>query len=530
MNISNQTLENGHKLIIKTKIPIMGISLLKNYVDETLGEMGQSEFAKKFRYSKDGGASFSGWADLTDSNLSKVDIDVAEWYIFEYEYTHVGVRNPMYFSSSRMSIRVETSDKDEIYKKTDFSKFFDIDDPDVLAWAYNVLEKLYEKGILPKYYSRNNVKDFQDYWLTVTHFFALIVKLGRLPENIPDNKILFEQFLDVRGLFFSGEEDKEQREYLFRNYIMEYGKRGTYEIFTKDGKNLGEFLRLINYKEIDELIYTALYNDEMGWCLGSSSPMWDQAILLHSLFKGYEYGEDVVDVTRYPVNPGTEIVEYNERKYLKLTADNFLGNRISQFSKANVIEYGNGSLKNIDGRQTVLFKISPDMDYEISFRIAQKSTSDIEFGVVPLNRNFQQTQLKDSRNGVDSNIFGTFSVEAKENGECVYTACILNSNTEHNAKMCVNVPNGNNLINKGETVYIMPQIKILHDSESLIRDIKIKPLNLPSSQGQMGQKEIFLPYFNNNSLRSDDEVKEITERFLLPYKLKIWSNLKIVDK
>lgn len=501
----------------------MGISFLKNYVDETLGEMSQSEFIKKFRYSKDGGSSFSEWAALNDATLSKVDLDSLEWYIFEYEYTHKGVRNPMYFSRSTLSMRVETMDKDDIYKKTDFSKYFEIDDPDVLAWAYNVLEKLYERGILPKYYSRNNVKDFQDYWLTVTHFFSLIVKLGRLLENIPENKILFEQFLNGRGLFLSGNEDQDQREYLFQNYIEEYSKRGTLEVFNKNGKNLGEFLRLINFKNIDDIIYSALYNDEMGWCLGSSSPLWDQAQLIHSLVKGYEYDEDVVDITRYPVKSGTEIVEINDKKYMKLSGDNFLGNRLVTFNDSNVIEYGDGSLKNIDGRQTTLFKISPEMDYEISFRLAKEAPSDIEFSLFSLNSTFDQTTLKDGKNGVPSNIFGTFSIKAQTGHEGVYTACILNSKTEPNAEMCVNVPNGTNLINRGDTVYITPQIKILHDSESYVRDIKIKPLNLPSSQGQMGQKNLFLPYYKNNSLKSDKEVKDLTERYLLPYKLKIWS-------
>ena len=42
-----------------------------------------------------------------------------------------------------------------IYDKSVFKQFFENNDPQVLAWALNVLEKLYEPGIVP--YTLNGI-------------------------------------------------------------------------------------------------------------------------------------------------------------------------------------------------------------------------------------------------------------------------------------------------------------------------------------------------------------------------------------
>lgn len=67
----------------------------------------------------------------------------------------------------------------------------------MLRWAFNVLEKLYVQGVLPKYIKRDyteNSKDFISYWLSITHMFALIVYMSRQFLNIPSNPILFNAF------------------------------------------------------------------------------------------------------------------------------------------------------------------------------------------------------------------------------------------------------------------------------------------------------------------------------------------------
>lgn len=523
MEITNQTLQNGQKLIIKTKVPVMGISLLRNYVDETLGEMGQSFYKKMFRYSSDGGKTFSEWFELTDTNLSKVNLASNNWYIFEYEYTHQGVRNPMYFSKSTLEVKVKTNENTDIYDKTDFSEYFDVNDLEVIGWAYNVLEKLYENGILPKYYSRSNIKDFQDYWLTVTHFFALIVKAGRLLENLPNNKILFERFLNGRGLFLSGNETQKQREYLFDNYINEYSKRGTIKIFEKDvDGNLGEFLRLINFVG-GEFIYSQLFNYEVGWCLGESSPTWDQTNKMYSLVKGYEFGGNVVDLSRYPLRKETQVETLNGKTYIVLTQVNYLGSHSSNYNENNVIYFGDGSLTNISGSLKNIFPISPNLDYEISFVVDKSKSGTLEFSLMSLDKNFAPTNLLNSKTGSNSNVFSTFNVVQDNGNEMYIKGVLMKSGTTANTKYSVMSPNGNNLINSGNTSYIMPQIKVVGQNDIRVRDIKIRPLSLPTSQGQLGEKNILLSYLKNNSLKSNKEVVDISKKYLLPYKTIMWN-------
>lgn len=146
--------------------------------------------------------------------------------LFEYTYEHEGQNGELYFNWVQLEGEVRQGD-DTIYSKTDFKQFFDVNDINVLGWAFNVLEKLYELGILPKYVQRDyteNSKDFIDYWLSITHFFALIVYMARQFEDIPGNNILFNLFLEGRGLALSGEETQLQRNYLFSHYIDEFRK------------------------------------------------------------------------------------------------------------------------------------------------------------------------------------------------------------------------------------------------------------------------------------------------------------------
>ena len=62
----------------------------------------------------------------------------------------------------------------EIYNKTVFKRFFEENDPAVMEWAENVLEKVSSPGILPTFIKKDG-EDFKAYWETVCHIFALVV-------------------------------------------------------------------------------------------------------------------------------------------------------------------------------------------------------------------------------------------------------------------------------------------------------------------------------------------------------------------
>jgi anti-anti-sigma regulatory factor len=61
----------------------------------------------------------------------------------------------------------------------------------------------------------------------------------------------------------------------------------------------GELLRLISYSEADDFMFALLQNFESGWCIGKSSPMWNNTENVLNLIKGYEFG-DVESSSAYP--------------------------------------------------------------------------------------------------------------------------------------------------------------------------------------------------------------------------------------
>lgn len=124
---------------------------------------------------------------------------------------------------------METNDKyflldnNPIYNSTVFSRFFKENDPLVMKWAENVLAKVSGSNILPKFIEKGG-KDFQSFWGTITHLFALIVLYSRKYKEIDTNQILFELFIENRGLVSNLVTSQEQMRYLFYNYITEYEK------------------------------------------------------------------------------------------------------------------------------------------------------------------------------------------------------------------------------------------------------------------------------------------------------------------
>lgn len=71
-------------------------------------------------------------------------------------------------------------------------------DSEILAWNYNVLDKISGDSILPHYISKD--KDFSIFWGWITHFFAIIVHFGRKFKKI-FNWEYYLSFLDEIGLY-----------------------------------------------------------------------------------------------------------------------------------------------------------------------------------------------------------------------------------------------------------------------------------------------------------------------------------------
>lgn len=416
----------------------------------------------------------------------------------------------------------------EIYDKTVFKRFFELNDSKVIAWADNVFEKIKNPGILPTFIKKDG-EDFESFWKTICHLFALTVLYSRKFNEIDTNRILFELFIENRGLITDEISTVEQMQYLFDNYVDEYRKRGRLDIVSKEGVILGELLRLIRQDTTREFIFALLSNKDSGWSLGYSSPLWNRTDTVLNITKGYEFTESVVDLDKYPTinKTGISIVEDLDNDGNPIRSMTFIGDELTGLSAE-------------DNKLNVL-KINENLDYQISFKIKYSDAIDqnVKFGVEvydeimnPLDC-FEAYRANPTLSDTVSNSFITNDGNLMLPVANVFYECrgiLFKRNTVLSQQADLNFLNGRALKLPEGARYI--SIKLIQDRTVLadgapnpktisgvyIYDIKIKPLYLPFYQGYLGDKNVIASYYENNSLRSINTIEQFIETYLISYK------------
>lgn len=401
----------------------------------------------------------------------------------------------------------------EIYNKTVFKRFFEENDPAVMEWAENVLEKVSSPGILPTFIKKDG-EDFKAYWGTVCHIFALVVLYAKQYNEIDTNKILFELFIKNRGLVTDEVDTLEQMRYLFDNYVKEYRKRGTLDIVNKEGTILGELLRLIRYKSEEEFIFALLMSRDTGWTMGYSSPTWNRTDTVLNVTKGYETTTSVTNLSAYPlVNPtGVVIVDDVDNDGNPIKAMTFVGNSLVGISSAE--------------DKSKLLPVSENMTYQISFKAKTSSVNNqnLKFGVEVYGKGKQVMTCKESYGEAESISFVSNDGALSLPFAGVYYECrgiLSRKDRAYASPVALNFPNGRGLQMKEGISYLslfLTQDRSVASNNVYIYDIKIKPLFLPFYQGNLGEKDVIAAYYKNNSLVSDTGIKDFSEEYLLSYK------------
>lgn len=401
----------------------------------------------------------------------------------------------------------------EIYNKTVFKRFFEENDPAVMEWAENVLEKVSSPGILPTFIKKDG-EDFKAYWETVCHIFALVVLYAKQYNEIDTNKILFELFIENRGLVTDEVDTLEQMQYLFDNYVKEYRKRGTLDIVNKEGTILGELLRLIRYKTEEEFIFALLMARDTGWTMGYSSPTWNRTDTVLNVTKGYETTTNITDLNAYPlVNPtGVVVVSDIDNDGNPIKAMTFVGNSLVGISSAE--------------DKSKLLPVSENMTYQISFKAKTSSVNNqnLKFGVEVYGKGKQVMTCKESYGEAESISFVSNDGALRLPFAGVYYECrgiLSRKDRAYASPVVLNFPNGRGLQMKEGTSYLslfLTQDRSAASNNVYIYDIKIKPIFLPFYQGNLGEKDVIAAYYKNNSLISDTGIKDFSEEYLLSYK------------
>jgi len=496
--IDNRTTAEGDVLIIKPEIPIVGLISLYNFVDTTDNESETEYFLKEFRYSVDGGINFSSWNELTIENISSIKISKENQFVIEYRYTQVGENPLLDLEFDDILVSGEYEDLDyKTYNSTYLKDFFTPNDINVYGWALNVLEKVYDKGILPEYIERGNIQgnimidnDFLVYWNTITHYFAVIVYFARQFKDITKNEQLLEQFFINRDINVS-DLDYSEMLILFENWVEEFRKRGT-EQEIEEGS---ELKRIIGVGEFDEFILSNILNYATGICVGKSSPTWRGTDFIVNLNKSYEKDKEVKDLTKYPLvnSSGISVVEGK-----MIIASQSAGGRC-------------GIYDDLDEDKRIV--ISSDLDYEVSFFVEVSSTNTpITFSLKGFDVDGNVVNLVSDKDGVNRNYF--FEKKSLPHIDTIYyvRGVLWNKNKENDISSYI-YPEGVNLKSVSSVVKIIPQIYVDNLSGSLstgiakFSNIKLRPLKLPISRGQIGIHDIVMMYADLSKSRMlEDEI------------------------
>jgi len=598
--IQNKATENGDVLIIKSEVPIIGLVALLDFLDDTSGETAGRYFTKEFRYSIDG-LNYTDFVTLNESNLATIEINSTDTFFVEYRYRRDGSDTTGEIAFNNVELEGEWVEQEvgQAWKESNFSQYLNYNSICTIGWSIAVLEKLYRKGILPKYIERgisnsnSQDRDFIDFWRSITHYYGWYVCLSRYYKTFYSDPELLLEYLVQRGAFVctDGDFDQEQATYLMTNFLDEMRQRGTIQIIrekdyvfsTQDSSNSssdsssqsssittssdvksidGEYLRLICYNhELDEFVFNLNRNENIGWNIGNSSPLYIGCSTFNDINKYHI--EEISSVTDFNTfGNGTVAIDYSssqEKDFLSIS--NVTGGEVE-------------GIGNYD--ENYLIKVNPNLDYEITFMVQQDiNVENISFGCFGYDQNKTQVSLVNCQTLSDSNYFfeevslhntryhlirgiiysydkfvtfnssNSYKVGSivKVDGdyykairEVDYDSLITDTSywlsisaSEEERMLKTNIHEGNNLQFKENIVKIIPYI-VLDNSSSVggsinIHSIKIAPINDKYSTGFLQTPHILEIWnVNRNLALSTTDIENTARKYLFPYNVNpIWN-------
>ena len=532
-------------------LPIAGMaSVLRSIISEADGLI---------RYSLDGGETYTEWTTVTDAVIASFS---------RIRGTHSTVLNYVPVPANRTKSRAlldpnEAPKNDVIFSRTIFSQFFKSNDINVVTWAMNVLEKLFEPGILPIFVNRDNAEDFNAFFLAVTHYFAYIVMYARQFRQLENSEVLMKAFIEGWGLVYENVDTLEQRKWLFNNWINEFYKRGTEQIAATGGTIEGELRRLVGYTKPNEFIFGRLAPQDVGWCIGWSSPTWYGTETVNAVSKGWDYGIDYAavlsdDVLNFsdekvsmPKEGGTQniqiITEYPWQIYVGEDAPTESLETISIgvgpekdypivgdvqrkfFDNIYTFQPVGSGVSGISSEvdKSKVMEVYYGMDYEVTVWVQACDTrpQNIDFGVQCFDANMNQVaqvRLTDFR--VTNSFFDGDGYHSPCKVPGIYyrlRGIIYNLLEYEDESLYLNFEGGRPLRFIGDVKYMAPYI--VQDrsgdvADILIAGITVKPLDLPFSQGYLGQKNVIAMYSIIRSARTQQDIENFVKRYLVSYK------------
>ena len=529
---------------------VRGRLSLQSFTDSLSNVSGERGVIREFRVSMDG-IFFTEWMEITAENLALSEYRSDSLLKIEIRYTRTGPDDGVAISFESLQITGNWIAIEFIAPTLMSSVFSSLIGTDFLnELEDNLFKKLYFRGIIPEYITRaENVsydedRDYIALFYSIARFFALLIAFFKRFENIGNDEELLREQVRGFGIYFDeGSVTLEDLQYLAANYYSQIQQRGTAMIMKRRGETLpngstavvdGELIRLLHSNVYNELLIGTVAIYKMGWCIGSSSPLYRGTCRSVNLNKTPENSEDFKSLNNFP------IINDRSNTVIGVTSDGKNALKIQLNSTG--AKAGIGRLEDEDISQ-YLITADPAISYEVTFafRIVSGTRSflNLYFDIEGFDDNKQK--LQDSFISLDGSFSGGRIIEHAcgiwKQGVWYFARGIIHSygaNPVNDVKTNLGV--GCDLIfNNPFLRYIYPRIVFESGSGSAqveIWDFKIRPLlwgksvlpgrdNAVAQSNSMGFVQVggFMYTYarNNNNSKSQEEITDIIEKYLYPY-------------
>lgn len=549
--IGNTLSEIGDVLYIYSQSVSVGQLNITGFTDNTVGETPTRLFDKKFRYSLDG-INYSPWQILNNTNISSVSGNVNSILFFEFRYERVGSDPSGILEFAGINIVGNIVIQIIQGVTTLESIFSDLAYNDALTATIsnNLMEKIYNAGILPKFIERGAEYDDTDFisiWGSICMFLAFNSAFSNMFDKILYKREYLFEYLKQKGFFFSKQILFSELQYLAKNYFDEIRKRGTKFVYLKKGHKLrdgsetfldGEWLRLINRNRYDEFLVDVIEKSKNGWFIDESSPIYNGNYKSKQINKTEENTEDFQDLSLYETTQGVQIITDGNKEVLEITGDN----------SERGIGYNTQSIPlMVDYKELIV--VEKEVDYEITFQVKRiaGSLGTFKFGVHGYNRNgvYKNNSFLNIDNSTVGNLFFSDTQNKITNKDdtwysvrgIIYAAGSLNITNKYKRTNVI----GNNLkFNKYVDIDMLKIFIKVENSDSnskwLIHDFKMRPLikgkNILKLNGGkdpyvvnpqfIHNDGLILSWMKNNSDEyKDEQILNKIQENLIPYENKL---------
>lgn len=503
--------EANDSLIIKPATPVLGVTSIRGFSLETEGAL-----AVTFRYSLDEGLNWSEPQDLSDENLQSIEVKRNHWLSIEVTLVNLN-SGESYFKSVSFDFSFEKPSIPDFYKGFNYSEYIPYYNHFCIDWTLNVLQKIYRKGIVPKFIERSdNVawddEDYINFWYPIIYISALRIWMVDVLNDMLWNPKVLHAWLESKGLILGSDIHMDELYYLMIYFYDEMMRRGTLSAFDRsrelggafaDATVRGEFMRLINGEVDEEAVHALIPPMDQGWIVGYSSTCgYINTDYLINFTKAWE--NRLTDISRYPL--------YN-------------GDNVSMRDGQIVIAGDSAVYAGIGlGDPDMRVSVDPSKDYYFLVVFSCSAPFDLRAGCNVYNNIDDQISLEDA-DGNETNYFVEDKTFLSTEGDILFFGEIraASSTVKHNqmgraAKM-LKFP-------ENTTIYkAMPFFVARSSNDVVIKEVRFGLL-ADRDTFISSIAELYLLVKNNNSSYDKEALRRVIEEKLLP--VGVFLNLDVI--